>query len=186
MQRFATPAPDGVRLLQRGKIDRAGFGAIVGASKAFWEVAQGLADAPAFRDWTLIGDLPAGTRQTAQDWAPYADTYVVVVQPSIQSALTAQRVASFVRLGSPQAAVVFIANRVRREEDVGLVEELVGETVFASVPADEGVAAAERIGAAPIDHAPNSPTITAIEQLTARLSAGSGPASGGRPGNLAD
>jgi CO dehydrogenase nickel-insertion accessory protein CooC1 len=70
---------------------------------------------------------------------------------------------------SEQAAVVFIANRVRREQDVRRVEELVGESVFASLPADEGVAAAERIGAAPIDHAPDSPTITATELLIAAL-----------------
>jgi CO dehydrogenase maturation factor len=164
-QRFATAAPDGVRLLQRGKVAREGFGPIIGASRAFWETVHGLVDALAFRDWTLIGDLPAGPRQPAEDWAPYADTYLVVVQPSAQSALTARRVARLARLQSPQAAVVFIANRVQGEHDVHHVEELVGEQVFASLPAEEGVAAAERVGAAPIDHAPDSPTIAAIEQL---------------------
>jgi CO dehydrogenase maturation factor len=69
-QRFATTAPDGVRLLQRGKVARQGFEPITGASKAFWEVVHGLVAAPAFRDWTLIGDLPAGTRQLVEDWAP--------------------------------------------------------------------------------------------------------------------
>jgi CO dehydrogenase nickel-insertion accessory protein CooC1 len=122
-------------------------------------------DAPAFGDWTLIGDLPAGPRQPAENWAPYADTYVVVVQPSAQSALTARRVARLVRLRSPEAAVVFIANRVQGEHDVRHVEELIGERVFASLPADEGVAAAERIGAAPIDHAPDSQAIAAIQRL---------------------
>lgn len=169
VQRFATAAPDGVRLLQRGKVDRAGYQAIIGASKAFWEVAHGLVDAPAFHDWTLIGDLPAGTRQLAEDWAPYADIYLVVVQPGAQSALTAQRVAGLARLRAPQAAVGFIANRVQREQDVRHVEEMMGESVFASLPADEGVAEAERVGAAPIDHAPDSPAITAIERLTAGL-----------------
>jgi CO dehydrogenase maturation factor len=165
-QRFATTAPDGVRLLQRGKIDRAGYDAIIGASKAFWEVAHGLVDAPAFRDWTFIGDLPAGTRQTAEGWAPYAETYLVVVQPTAQSALTAQRV---VRLQPRQAATLVIANRVQGEQDVRHIEELVGEPVFASIPADEGVAAAERLGAAPIDHAPDSPAIVAIEGLISAI-----------------
>ena len=168
-QRFSTPAPDGVRLLQRGKIAGRGFEPISGASKAFWEVAHGLVDAPAFRDWTLIGDLPAGTRQLTEDWAPYADIYLVPVQPGASSALTAQRAASRVRSQSPRAEVVFIANRVQREQDVRRVEELVGEPVFASLPASEEVAAAERIGAAPIDDAPGSPTVTAIELLIARL-----------------
>ncbi len=168
-RRFATAAPDGVRVLQRGKVAREGFKPVIGASKAFWEVVHGLVDAPAFRDWTLIGDLPAGPWQTAEGWAPYAETYVVVVQPSAQSALTARRVGRLARLQSPEAAVVFIANRVQGEDDVRHVEDLIGEPVFASLPADSGVAAAERAGAAPIDHAPASPAIAAIERLSAAL-----------------
>jgi CO dehydrogenase maturation factor len=164
-QRFATTAPDGVRLLQRGKIDRRGFAPITGASKALWEVAHGLVDAPAFRDWALIGDLPAGPAQVRENWAPYADTYLVIVQPSAQSAVTGQRAARLAHLRSPHATVLFIANRVQREDDVRRVEEMVGERVFASLPTDGGVAAAERVGAAPIDHVPDSPTIAAIERL---------------------
>lgn len=169
-QRYSTDAPDGVRLLQRGKTGRDGFKAIVPASKAFWEVGKGLVDAPEFRDWALIGDMPAGPQPTADDWAPYAQTYVVVVQPTAQSAMTGRRVARLARMRRPDG-VVFIANRVRDERDVRHVEKLLGEPVFASIPADEGVAAAERIGVAPIDHAPDSPTIAAIERLAADLEA---------------
>ncbi|HEV2787345.1 MAG TPA: hypothetical protein VGV67_13190, partial [Solirubrobacteraceae bacterium] len=57
-QRFATDAPDGVRLLIRGKPGREGYRPIMAARKAFWEVTHGLVDAPEFRDWALIGDLP--------------------------------------------------------------------------------------------------------------------------------
>lgn len=168
-QRFATDAPDGVRLLQRGKTGREGLRPIVASSKAFWEVVHGLVDAPQFADWTLIGDLPAGPYQIADDWAPYAGAYLVVVQPTVQSALTAKRAARLARKRSPDAAVLFVANRTRGEQDVRHVERLVGEPVFASVPADEGVAAAERIGTAPIDHAPDAPAIAAIEELVSRL-----------------
>lgn len=164
-QRFATAAPDGVRLLQRGKVDRAGSRPITGSSKAFWETVHGLVDAPEFEGWALIGDLSAGPHQIARDWAPYAETYVVVVQPTAQSALTARRVARLARLQSPSAAVIFVANRVLGERDVKHVEALLGDSVFASIPADEGVAAAERIGVAPIDHAPDAPAIAALERL---------------------
>jgi CO dehydrogenase maturation factor len=167
-QRFSTDAPDGVRLLQRGKTGREGVKAITGAGKAFWEVGQGLVDAPQFRDWTLIGDMPAGPLPVADDWAPYAETYLVVVQPTVQSAMTGRRVARLARMRRPQG-VVFVANRVRDARDVRHVEELLGEAVFASIPADEGVAAAERSGVAPIDLVPGSPTIAAIERLAAQL-----------------
>jgi len=168
-QRFSTAAPDGVRLLQRGKVPREGFNPIMGSSRAFWEVVHGLVGAPAFRDWAFIGDTPAGPQSTAEDWAPYAETYLVVVQPGVQSALTGRRVARLARLQSPEAAVRFIANRVDGEDDVRHVEKLVGERVFASIPADEGVAAAERLGVAPIDHTPDSPTIAAITRLLVAL-----------------
>lgn len=168
-QRFSTSAPDGVRLLQRGKVARDGFAPIIGASKAFWEVGQGLIGAPEFRDWTLIGDLPAGPRPTAEDWAPYADTYLIVVQPTAQSALTGRRVARLARAQSPRASVAIIANRVQGEDDVRHVEAMVGEPAFAALPADDEVAAAERLGIAPIDHAPDSPSIAAIERLIAAL-----------------
>jgi len=173
-QRFSTTAPDGVRLLQRGKTGPDGSRPVFGSSKAFWEVAHGIVDAPEFRDWTLIGDLPAGPQQIARDWAPYAQTYVVVVQPSVQSALTARRVARVARLRERGAAVVFVANRVRGEHDLQHIERLVGEPLFAAIPADDDVAAAERNGVAPIDHAPDAPAIVAVQELVTRLEAGSG------------
>jgi len=168
-QQFSTAAPDGVRLLQRGKVAREGFNSIMGSSRAFWEVVHGLVQAPAFQDWALIGDTPAGPQSTAEDWAPYAHTYLVVVQPSMQSALTGKRVARLARLRSPEAAVVIIANRVQDQDDVRHIEKLTGQPVYASIPADEGIAAAERLGAAPIDHAPDSPTIAAIQHLATTI-----------------
>jgi len=169
VQRYAVDAPDGVRLLQVGKPSREGLAPTIGSNKAFYEVVHHIADARAFRDWTFIGDLPAGPRQPAYDFAPYAHTYVVVVQPAAQSALTARRVARIVRMHRREAQVVFIANRSSEEGDLRHVEKLIGEPVFASLPADEGVAAAERLGVAPIDHAPHSPAIAAIERLTSAL-----------------
>jgi len=169
VQRYGTDAPDGVRLVQIGKPSREGFAPIIGSSKAFYEVVHHIADARALRDWTFVGDLPAGPRQAAYDWAPYAHTYVVVAQPTAQSALTARRVARIVRMHRGDAQLVFIANRVSEKADVDHVEQLIGEPVFASLPADDGVAAAERLGLAPIDHAPDSPAIAAIERLVSAL-----------------
>lgn len=168
-QRFASTAPDGVRVLHCGKVAGEGSRPSAGATKAVWEVANGIVDAPEFRDWTLIGDLPAGARQTAEDWAPYARTYLVVVQPTVQSALTGRRVARLARLQSPAAQIAFVANRVVSDGDVPHIESWIGEPVFASLPADEELAAAERLGVAPIDHAPDSPAIEAMRRLFAAL-----------------
>ena len=170
-QRFAIDAPDGVRLVLRGKQGPEGFKAIIGASQTFWELVHGLVDAPEFRDWTLIGDLPAGQYQVADDWAPYASIYLVVVQPTMQSALTGRRILRVARTRAPHATHLLIANRVRGEDDVAHVEKLVGEPAFAALPFDEDVAAAERLGRAPIDHAPAAASVAAVEELIDRLSA---------------
>lgn len=175
VHRFATTAPDGVRLLQRGKIARAGYRPLIGSSKAFYEIARDLAHAPEFRDWTIVGDLPAGPWQIAENWAQYARTYLVVVQPSASSALTARRVARLARLQAPGADVLFIANRVAGEDDVRHVEKWIGAPIFASLPVDEEVAVAERLGVAPIDHAPDSPAIAAMRRLLPVLERGSAP-----------
>jgi CO dehydrogenase maturation factor len=170
-ERFSTAAPDGVRLLQRGKTGRTRTAPVVGSAKAFWEVSQGLVHAPRFRDWALVGDMPAGLRETADDWAPYADPYLVVVLPTAQSAMTARRVARLARAHGPRT-VLFVANRVERADDVAHLENLLGEPVFASVPDDEAVRRAERAGVATIDHAPDCPTVAAVDELMTRLAAG--------------
>ncbi len=111
----------------------------------------------------MIGDHPAGPRQTAHDWAPYADTLLVVTEPTWKSALTARRVAEMA--DARGAAVVAVASKVTGPEDVELVEEILGRPVRAVVPADEAVAATDRRGVALIDHAPESPAVKAIESL---------------------
>ncbi len=168
VQRYSTAAPEGIRLLQLGKAPREGIQPIMGSINAFYKVVHRLSEATAFHEWTILGDLPAGPRQAAFDWAPYAETFVVVVQPGSQSVLTARRVARIARMRR-DAKAVFVANRVRSAEDVRLVEKMVGEPVLAKVPVDDDVADAERMGVAPIDHAPDSPAIQAIGELVARL-----------------
>lgn len=168
VQRYSTEAPEGIRLLQLGKTPREGIAPIMGSVNAFYKVVHRLPQAKAFSDWTLLGDLPAGPRQAAFDWAPYAETFVVVVQPGSQSGLTARRVARIARMRR-EAKAVFVANRVRSEDDVALVEKMIGEPVLARVPLDEDVARAERMGVAPIDHVPEAPAIQAIRELVAEL-----------------
>ncbi len=168
VQRYATDAPDGIRLLQAGKTPREGLEPIMGSVNAFFRVVHRLRDARTFEDWELVGDLPAGPRHIAFGWAPYADTYLAVVQPSSQSALAARRVARIARM-EEGVRVVFVANRVKGAADVRHVEKLVGEPVLAAVPADEAVARAEQLGVAPIDHAPGSPAVLEIERLVTTL-----------------
>jgi CO dehydrogenase maturation factor len=170
IRRYSIAAPDDVRLLQCGKVGREGLPPIIGAVQAFYQVIHRLARTRVLRTWTLVGDLPAGPRQTAFDWAPYARTFVVLVEPTWKSALTARRIIRIARArGSVDALVV--ANKVSGRRELRRLERLVGEPVVFAIPVDEAVEAAERLGVALLDHAPASPAVRAIERLVDGLTA---------------
>ena len=115
-----------------------------------------------------MGDLPAGPRQTAFDWAPYAETFVVLAEPSWKSALTARRVARIARSRGGVEAL-FVASKVRGPDDVQRVERMLGEPVLAWLPADPAVEEADRRGVALIDYAPDSSVVRAAAGLAAQL-----------------
>ena len=171
VQRYSTPAPDGVRLLQAGKATPEGLAPVMPALQAFYKVIHRLDGAPSLRTWTVIGDLPAGPRQAAYDWAPYAENFLLVVEPTWQSVLAARRVA---RVAGPRRAslVTVVVNKVADPDDARRVSERLEAPVFATVPLDPELAAAERAGVAPLDHAPGSPAVRAIEALADRLARG--------------
>jgi CO dehydrogenase maturation factor len=169
VQRFATDAPDGVRLLQSGKVDSVeGTKPIMPSLQAFYLVIHRLPRSPALRRWSVVGDLPAGPRQAAYDWAPYAETYVLVVEPTMQSLLAARRIARIVSQRG-QATVTPVANKVRRRADVTRIQDFLGVCAAAVVPADPAVATAEREGVALLDVDPEGRVVAALEGLLATL-----------------
>jgi CO dehydrogenase maturation factor len=163
--RFTSQAPDGVRLLQLGKADKDGLVPINGSVNAFLHVVHRMHESKRLRALTVVGDLPAGPRHPAAGFAPYARLYVVVVEPTSQSALTARRVMRIAR-EHRNADVLLVANKVAApEEDLERIARLVGEEASLWLPADVAVADAERAGAALLDTAPESPAVEAISRL---------------------
>lgn len=167
VQRYSVVGPDGVRLIQFGKSTAEGLGPIMGSLNAFYQLVHRLARTPVLRDWDVVGDLPAGPRQTAFNWAPYAQASLLVVEPTWKSVLSARRIARIAR--SRGSVVLPVANKVEKSEGVELVEEVLKESVFGAIPADDAVADADRLGVALLDHAPGSEAVRAIEGLVDRL-----------------
>lgn len=171
VQRFAYDAPDGIRLLEFGKSGPDGQAPIMPAIQAFWRVIHGIGDARTFRDWSFVGDLPAGPRQIAFDWAPYAETLLVVAEPTMQSLLTARRV---IRVASSRTsrtapAIAIVGSKVKNQADLDRIEAFLGARAIGVIPRDDAVAEAERLGTAPIDFAPDSPAVLAVEDLAGSL-----------------
>ena len=170
-QRFSSVAPDGVRLLCVGKTTKAGLGPIDGAVNAFFTIVHHIEHAPDFGDWAIVGDLPAGGRQTALSWSPYARQYLLVVEPTWQSMLTARRIRRIAAETRPDANILLAVNKVSRADDADRVGSFLELPVLGTVPVDEGVRRAERAGVAVLDHAPDSAAVAAIARLAERLEA---------------
>lgn len=168
VQRFSTEAPDGVRLLTLGKADRDGLAHIQGSVLAYHDTVNRLHRSKTFRDWALIGDVPAGPRQVGAGFAAFARTCLIVVEPTWPSALAARRVARVARARSV-TDIRFVASKVSGRRDIRQIERLVAGPVFASVPLDEAVTDAERKGIALLDAAPDSDAVDAIERLADKL-----------------
>lgn len=169
VRRFAYIGPDGVRLLQYGKSDEEGLRKIRGSMQGFTRVVHRLARDDVMQEWSVLGDLPAGPRHTAFNWAPYASTYIVVVEPTWQSLLTARRVKRLAEARGDARSLI-VANKVKETSDVKFIEENLGAGVTTVVPSDPLVQAADRAGVAPIDRDPNGPAVSAVASLTKLLS----------------
>lgn len=172
VQRYATDAPDGVRLLQIGKTDRRGLAPNRASHQAFYKVIHRLDGVRSLDDWVILGDLPAGPRQAAYDWAPYAQRFLLVVEPTWQSMLTARRIVRITSTMRDDREFSLVVNKVTSDDDAARVQEFLGVPLLGAVPADDAVRAAERAGVAVLDLAPDCPAVRAIEGLAAALDAG--------------
>ena len=162
---YAARGPDGVRVLQFGKIHDGGRG-LMRSQFAFRQITAELSD----DKWNLVGDLPGGTRQPFLGWGRYANTLLVVVEPMAKSLLSARRLARL-SLIEDAPRVVAVANKVRDDDDVERVAERTGLDVIGAVPLDEAMAEADRHGRPVVDDAPESPAVKAIDSIVERLRA---------------
>lgn len=160
---YSVVGPDGVRFLQFGK-SRSGADHF----RSQFAFRQILAELPPGR-WNLVGDLPGGTRQPFFGWGAYADTVLVVVEPTAKSVLTGRRLARLALAKKAPDRILAVVNKTRDAAGAADVAERTGLEVVGSVPWDDGFAAAERHGRAPLDAAPDSAAVAAIDRLLDRL-----------------
>ena len=154
VDRYSGRGPDGLRLLELGKLPGRVEPSV---SVAFRHVLE------RFRrpSWDMVADLAAGTRQAMFGWARFATVVLVVVDPTVKSLMSGRRL---VKVGTH-----LVANRVRDVSDLERITGSVGLPLIGTVPYDEKLAEADRRGLAPIDFAPGSPGVAAIMDLAVRL-----------------
>jgi CO dehydrogenase maturation factor len=163
IERYAARGPDGVLFLQLGKA-RGPRWDNTRAHFAF----QGVLDDLPGEGWSIVGDLPGGTRQPFLNWGRYAATFLVVVEPGPASLLTGRRLARLAAMaGTPQ--VLAVANKVRDAEDMRRIADGTALPVVGAVPFDPAIVAAARSGASLLGRGPDGPATAAVRSLVDAL-----------------
>jgi CO dehydrogenase maturation factor len=120
-----------------------------------------------------ILDTEASPEHLSRGTARYADAMLAVVEPYYKSLETGRRMSVLGRsLGLERVAL--IANKIRDEHERAAVDEFAdkhGLEIAGVVPFDERLPEAERAQQAPLDFAPGSPAVAAIERIAREVTA---------------
>lgn len=118
-------------------------------------------------DVTIL-DMEASIEHLSRGTVRHVDTLLVVVEPYFRALETLGRIVPLAReLGIPKIFVV--ANKVRSADDDAAIRDYcdrLGVSVIGSIPFDEAVQEADRLGRALIDYMPTAPAVLAIAELT--------------------
>ncbi len=96
------------------------------------------------------------------------DALVVVVEPYPRSAEVGRRLLEMAATKGISRRVV-VANKIAGPEDLVAIREWLGVEPDIVIPEDRGVSGADRAGASPIDHAPDSNAVGALRRLATTL-----------------
>lgn len=154
VMRFGVEGPDGLRFISPGKIDR-DKDVVRRNITAVQQIARGFDDP----GWDVVGDLEAGSTTPYEGYAQFARRALLVVTPGWTSGLMARRLLPI--LGDLPTLIV--ASRFSNgTAHAGLTPDV-------TIPYDDRLAEADRLGLAPLDHCPDSPGVRAIEAIADRL-----------------
>ncbi|MEO5679598.1 MAG: ArsA-related P-loop ATPase [Acidimicrobiales bacterium] len=165
LDRLGALAPDGVRLLQTGRIERPSDGCLCcGSHRSTRRMFEELSAV----DRLVIADLEAGVTDLCWTDPKPTDTVLVVATPdrsSVEIALRAIRVARDLEVGR----IIVAANRIQHAEEAGGLRELLDGVEVVEIPEDPAIAVAERRVVCPLDLTPDSPAMLALHALALRL-----------------
>ena len=116
----------------------------------------------------VLVDLGGGVMTVARGDESQIDTLVVVVEPYPRSTEVGRRLLDMAAAKGIARCVV-VANKVSGPEDLDAIRGSLGVDPDVVVPDDSAVAAADKAGESPVDHAPGSPAIEVLRQLASSL-----------------
>ena len=166
---YAAAAPQGIELILMGKPPEGSAGS--GCMCASHRAVRGLiAEMSGYGEYTIT-DMEAGLEHLKRGTARNVDVMLVVTEPYFRSMEAAARTFALAReLEIPHLYAV--ANKIKNAEDKAAIDEFCHKhdmTLIGAVPDEQQFADAERLGVAPIDHAPRSPGAQAIREIAEKL-----------------
>ncbi|MDQ3454665.1 MAG: cobyrinic acid a,c-diamide synthase [Actinomycetota bacterium] len=174
LDRYARPAPDGVRLLSMGAPAHAEEGCLCSAHAVVSAVIEDLGQQP---ERLVVVDMEASPEHLSRGTIRHVDVVCLVAEPYYRSLETVRRMAALA--AELPVSILVIANKIRSNADVEAITEFCQrhDLVFAgSVPWSDEVAAADRSRTAVIDWPAAHAVTVAIGAL--RLGLGTPTASG--------
>lgn len=171
LDRYALPAPDGVRLLAMGAPAHAEEGCLCSAHAVVSAVIEDLGQRP---ETMVVVDMEASPEHLSRGTIRHVDLVCLVAEPYYRSLETVRRMAALV--AELPVAMVVVANKVRSGVDSEAIIEFCArhDLPFAGVvPWSEDVVAADRSRVAVLDW----PAAEAVTAAIAALSVGLGVAS---------
>jgi len=161
IEKFGIKAPDNVILIRFGEVKRAGSRCLCPEyaflRALFSHLILGRKD-------TVIFDMVAGLEHMSRGTLRGIDLMLCIVEPSLKSIEVAIQMEKFAKeLNIKEFSI--IANKIRNHKDMELISGIMKKQPIISIPYDEAVIEADKIGVSLLDYSPNSNAVKAISKL---------------------
>jgi CO dehydrogenase maturation factor len=161
IERFGIKAPDNVILIRFGEVKRAGSRCLCPEyaflRALFSHLVLGRKD-------TVIFDMVAGLEHMSRGTLRGIDLMLCIVEPSLKSIEVAIQMEKFAKELNIKGFSI-IANKIRNSKDMELISGIMKKQPIISIPYDEAVIEADKIGVSLLDYSPNSNAVKAISKL---------------------
>lgn len=155
----------GVRLLEMGAVERGGRGCICPESALLKALFTHLL---LRQEDVLLLDMYAGVEYLGRATVDFVDAMLIVSEPTRRSLGTAMQIAKLARdIGLKR--LYLVGNKIRHPEDAAFLQAEAELPLLGWLPADEGVAEADRLNVPIYDHVPQ--LRQAVHEMIPRLEA---------------
>jgi len=163
-EKYGVSGPDGTKLLVMGTIKSAGSGCMCPTNSLAKALIRHLLVSS---KEAVIMDMEAGLEHLGRGTVSGVDAMLCIVEPRTQSFETARRIKELsIQLGVK--TLLIVGNKMKNDAEFALLKKAIKELdipLLGTVPYDELMEQADMARIAPLDFAPNSPVIKAIESL---------------------